>query len=202
VIKLTEGHYKYLNIGRRFWEADLSEIDSGQKKAIRTYVKSFKFMISKGIGLYLWGSNGSGKTYIATALLKYAWTNWRVTGYCVTAAELKESWIEDRPAHDGSDETMIERVTTARLLVIDDIGREHRAASGFAENRFGMLLRDRSRDLKTTIMTSNLDPQQFGEIYGRSIVELVKECTHPIKLVANNYRSSKALEIKEKLEER
>lgn len=182
MIELTKEHLVYMNLGQRFWGADIESLTEDQKRALREYVPHFKDAIRKGLGLFLWGPNSTGKSYVSAALVKEAWKQWRVTGYCTTAAELKDCWIEDAPAHPGSEETVTRRALTSRLLVIDDMGKEHRAASGFAENRFGALLRARSRAVKTTIITTNLNPKEFGEVYGTSTAQLSKECMYPAQL--------------------
>jgi len=190
-MKLSKAHYEYMNIGRRFWDANVFNLRPSQKEAVKDYVKRFKFFISKGVGLFLWGPNSSGKTYVSASLLILAWERWLVSGYCVTAASLKENFVKDMPVDFGSEETVITRAIRSQILVIDDLGREHRSTSGFAENRFDMLLRDRSRDLNTTIITSNLNPDDFRDIYGVSSFELVRENMHFVKLNGENIRAIK-----------
>jgi len=195
VIELTTEHLVYMNIGRRYWGAELADASDEQRKALRGYVTRFKRMLAKGTGLFLCGPNGSGKTFISAALLKEAWARWRVTGYCVTAAELKHCWIDDVLAHLGSGELMRDRVETCRLLVIDDLGKEHRAASGYAETQVGALLRHRSRHVLTTIVTTNLKPEPFAEVYGASTAKLLKECALPVLLKDRDHRDDAAKAI-------
>lgn len=194
-VELSAEHFKYMNLGRRYWDAELSQATEEQRNVLRPYVVNLKKMIAQGVGLYLCGPNGTGKTHMTTALLKEAWRRWRVTGYCVTAAELKEAWIRDRPAHEGSEETVIERVEGCRLLVIDDLGKEHRASSGFAQTQFGALLRYRSRQRLTTILTTNLKPPEFTEVYGLSTAKLLKECTLPVMMSGPDIRDLAATRI-------
>lgn len=189
MIELTTDHYKYMNFGKRYWSADLGHATPEQRKHIVEYVRHFKRMLSEGVGLYLCGQNGTGKTYLSAALMKYAWSTWRVTSYMTTAAELKAAWInEDILAGDGSDETLLYRASNAKLFVIDDLGREHRAKTGFAETQLGALLRERSRNLYTTFITSNMTPKTFAETYGMASSQLLKESMLPILLSGRNMR--------------
>lgn len=199
-VKLSSRHLVYMNIGRKYWDADLSKLTSSQKKALGRYLATLKNQVSSGIGLFIWGPNSTGKSYIAGALCKKVWSSWRVTSYCVTASQMKDSWIDDQQASYGSEETVVERIEAVRFLVIDDLGKEHRAASGFAENKFGALLRSRVRSNKTTVITTNMDPKEFGKTYGESTSQLAKECFYPVKLDGVNMRDKASERIVRQVE--
>ncbi len=187
---------EYMNIGRRFWRSDLAKLTSDQKKPIAKYVQQFREMIRAGVGLYIWGPNGTGKSYVAAALLKHAWRTWRLAGYCVTATQLNGCWIDDEEAHPGSEETVVGRSYSIRLLVVDDLGKEHRTKSGFAETKLSALLRHRSRNQQTTIITTNMNPVEFGKAYSSSTKQLMKEVMHPVCLKGDNMRDVVANQIK------
>lgn len=199
-MKLTKDHLAYMNLGKRFWYAEVDNFTEAQHALMETYIRNLKTFLSSGMGAYIWGVNSSGKSYIAAALCKLVWQKYRVASYCVTAAELKDSWIQDREAHQGSEEMITERAEEVRFLVIDDLGREYRAASGFAETRFGALLRNRARARKTTVITSNLEPKEFAEIYGKAAGELAKECMHPFRLISENMRELAAKGVRQLME--
>jgi len=194
-MKLSEAHHEYMNIGKAYWGADTENFTPKQKKAIAGYLSDLPGMIRSGIGIYLWGDNSRGKSYIAAALCRKVWADYRVTSYYVTASELKEAWIDDVEAHPGSSEMMTDRVQEARFLVLDDFGKEHRTSSGFAESKFGALLRSRKKELLTTVITSNLDPREFGEVYGPSTKHLMRECMVPIRLKGQDIRERIAKRI-------
>lgn len=195
MIPLSKEHLVYMNIGERFWGATLDDMTEEQHSAMNTFVNRLPDYIAHGLGIFLWGDNSRGKSYIAAALCKRVWGQYRVTSYCITASELKDCWIQDRPAHPGSTETVLQRVMSARFLVIDDIGKEHRAASGFAENRFGHLLRQRSKLKLVTSLTLNFTPKEFAEVYGKSTAELVQESMIPVRLIGENMRHLIAEEL-------
>lgn len=198
-VELTPGHLTYMNLGTRYLTATIQSLTSRQRKAVGKYVEHFRTMLAEGTGLFLWGENGSGKSYISAALCKMAWGEYRVASYCITAAELKECWINDRPAHEGSEETVTARTERVRLLVVDDLGKEHRTASGFAETKFGQLLRCRARAKRTTIITANMTLGEFLEIYGPSTAQLAKECLYPVKLSGEDLRELAKARIEKEL---
>jgi len=174
--KLTGEHLKLMNIGKRFWASTRKELTESQLDVVGKYFENLGELIRCGMGMYIWGDNSVGKSYVGAVLCKAVWGLHQVPSFCVTAAELKDAWIEDKPLFLESRETICGRSSKIRFLVIDDLGREHRSSTGFAENKFGALLRQRSRDKKTTVITTNLDPETYKSIYGKAAYELVREC--------------------------
>lgn len=176
-VPLSLNHLEYMNIGRRFYEAKVEGFTSSQFKQIKKYLDNLEIFLRRGVGMFLWGKNSVGKSYVAAALCKKVWRDYRIASYCVTASELKDAWTSprDSPAHPGSDELMSDRVDQVRFLVIDDVGKEHRTSSGFSESQFGRLLRSRVRDRLVTILTLNLSLQGFTRIYGESAAKLLQE---------------------------
>jgi len=64
--------------------------------------------------------------------------------------------------------------TRVKTLVIDDVGKEHRTQSGFAEDAFDLLVRTRHNSGLATIYTSNVPINRWGKQYSdsmRSIIE-------------------------------
>lgn len=190
-ITLTKEHLIYMGIGSRYWDAKRSSFSPRQLKLMSSYLKTLDKSIYEGNGLFLCGENSSGKTYIASTLCKTVWGLYRVASYLITAPNLYGAWIKDSEAHPGSDETICQRVAKVRFLVIDDAGREYRTHSGFSETQFGALLRDRSRERKTTVITTNLMPKEFADIYGKAAGELAKECFDVVHLSEGGLRERK-----------
>jgi len=200
-IQLTQKHLNYMNLGRRYQCATLGGLTKSQKEGVSSYVTNLEAYLRVGMGAFLWGPNRSGKTYISAALCKAVWGRYRVSSYSVSAEELKECWIHpDIEAHPGSSETMLDRVKAVRFLIIDDLAKEYRTASGFSENKLGALIRMRQKDLKITTITTNLSPDQFEKVYGKSSFELVREIMLPCKIDGENMRERVLTSIKQQLE--
>lgn len=166
---------RFMNIGKRYWEADTGRLSLTQKAIILPYLEKLEPNILGGIGLALFGANGIGKTYIAALLCKLAWQKVGAASYLISADELKDCWIEDKLPEPGATETVTNRVKRLSFVVIDDIGKEHRTASGFSESKFGSLLRHRVKHKLTTVLTSNLSVEEFTAVYGLSVKGLLQE---------------------------
>lgn len=193
--KLRRGHMHLMNIGVKYWRATRAALSEAQRAACGYYLSHMDEFVPSGVGVFLHGDNGVGKSYLGSVMCKVAWGMYGYPSFCVTASELKEAWITDRPVYPEARQTVSERANDVRFLVIDDLGKEYRAGSGFAENRFGALIRSRVRDGKVTVITTNFSMKEFEGTYGRSTCELARESMHIINLVDVNHRSAEAYKL-------
>jgi len=71
-----------------------------------------------------------------------------------------------RPPIEGtSSEGLDERMASASLLVVDDVGTEH-SPSGYAASRLQDVIVRRGHDERPTVLTTNLSPADFRARYG------------------------------------
>jgi DNA replication protein DnaC len=192
---LEQNHLRYMNIGAKYEKAEQEDLTKNQKNLVGKYIERLDVAIREGVGLFLTGPNGTGKSHVSAILCKIVRSKYRISSYFVTAAELKSAWISNIPAHEGSEEFMADRVNTAKFLVIDDLGKEYRTSSGFSESNFESLIRTRVRKKYITVITTNLSADDFRNVYGVGTSELVKESTIKIDFVGENMRDKKAKEI-------
>lgn len=193
---LYETHLTRMNIGKRYWGASLSNVptDSAHGKVTHKYVSQVDQMAARGVGLFLWGDNSRGKTYTACAVLK-AIHQAGYSAYCVMADQLRSIYI-DREMFDPS-MTVVQRVESVEYLLIEDLGKEYSGkGSGWAELCFENLLRARTRELKCTIITTNLSPTEFGERYKESARAIALENMIAIQVKGEDHRARIQSEIK------
>lgn len=190
--KITIGDVKRANLPERYWEATLSEIPSrlSYKEKVERYLETLPEMMSKGVGLYLWSTeNGTGKTSIASLIAKEA-LRYGKTVFFEESSRLKTMLINKEQFEEGmSIEARIEMVD---LLILDDIGKEYRTNSGYAENALETLLRSRVQKVRTTILTGNVHPKELQKIYSEDFSALLKESMIPINIVGHDFREERA----------
>jgi len=197
--RLTVADMKRANVPSRFWNVRLSAIPEHleYKQKVSSYLAKLDEMLSAGIGLFLWSDeNSTGKTSIAVLVLKQA-LRLRRTAYFEESGRLKAALIR---AEEFEENVPIERrIRMVNVLVLDDVGKEYRTESGFAENVIESVLRDRSQNLKTTILTSNIRPNRIETVYSADLAALLREMMIPIKVSGYDWRAVKAEELRQML---
>lgn len=196
---MTVADMNRANVPSRFWNVKLSEIPEHLKyrDKVRKYLEKMDEMLENGIGLFLYSDeNSTGKTSIAVLALKQA-LRLRRTAYFEESGRLKAALIR---AEEFEENIPIERrIRTVDLLVLDDVGKEYRTESGFAENTIESVLRDRSQSMRPTILTSNLKPNKIEQVYSADLAALLRETMIPLRISGYDWRALKAEELRQML---
>ncbi len=181
-------------------EASLNKIytDEKAREEILLYIKDFLKNFPNKKGCYLYGSFGSGKSYILNALLNELS---RKGATCVSLyyptllKKLKDSFSKTNDLYIQT----YNDLENADCLLIDDIGAENNTPWA-RDEVLGSLLQSRMDGRKITFFTSNLSLDEL-EIHlsetkdgkellkGRRIIERIKQLSIPIKLVGENKRN-------------
>lgn len=164
-----------MNIGRRYWSAEMTDFpESTTKGLFRQYISEITSNYDEGWGIFLYGGNGVGKTHASCALLKEIQRRGFST-YCILADVLKVAYIDG--SRFDADNSVVQRVEQVDFLLLEDLGKEYSGkGSGFAELCFENLLRKRSRECLPTLITTNLSPATFKDRYKQSAASLAMEC--------------------------
>lgn len=186
---LTDELLGRMNIGRRYWTAEMSDLPETKAKGLfRNYVSDLEQQYRGGWGLFIYGPNGVGKTHASCAMLKEI-TKRGYSSYCILADELKVAFIDG--SRFDADNSIIQRVRSVDFLLIEDLGKEYSGnGSGFAELCFENLLRKRCRELLPTIITTNLSRQAFFERYKQSAASLAQECMVAVEMSGQDRRAA------------
>lgn len=177
-------------------------------EACTQYVAWFQQHWDDGVGLALIGDPGTTKTTLAclTALelarIGYLVRYTTLDGY---VRDLKARMDLDRLLGVESEKAQAltdlaasrEREWTVRraayLLVVDDVGKEYRAASGFAAGEWDSLFRERYDRGLPTILTSNVPTERWADEYSPAMRSFVFEACQVIRFGGFDARGRNAV---------
>lgn len=161
-----------LNYQRLSWDDALDMGDDALNAAL-DYAVNADYHISCGNNMCLWSPDlGTGKTYLASMLAKRMLSGGSDVYFATFTGILdlySSSWRSDEERA-----LFNQRVLSAEVLFIDDLGREHPGRAGVAESMLDHVLRGRISACLPTVLTTNLTPDLFTS-YGDNLVSLLSE---------------------------
>lgn len=175
-----EIHYQ-----RLFW-ADASGVREDVLDVVTDYIEHLDAYTTAGLGLLLWGRVGTGKTMLATLLMKSILEK-GVDGYFATFHTLLDLFTAGWQA-DAQKAWFDRRLRNAGVLVIDDIGREYAGRSQVAETALDHVLRQRVAADRPTIITTNRAPDELATVYSGNALSLISESAIVKEFVGADYR--------------
>lgn len=171
---LSVKNLMYRGVPIEYIHADLDEypIEENTRELFARYMDYLDEMFDDKINLILYGSNGSGKTYLSSLIVKEAYRR-RYSSFRVTL----QAYIDMQFKRDREEiAEKIEEIINAEFLVIDEVGKETFDKSQFNIAVLEELLRERDTQGKPTIICTNLPLEERGGLYdqyGKSIQSLI-----------------------------
>lgn len=176
---------KTLKDFRDYGNADLKEV----RDFCEDYVKNIEVNIEEGRGIFFYGSNGVGKSFLSCIILKevyrHRYSCRRVT-FSQYISAYTESWGATKDEKDVSNQDLLDKYKGVEFLVLEEIGKE--IDSKIAKPILEDLLRYREEHGLVTFICSNITPKEIAEIYGASIMSIIKGSMTPIKIVGKDKR--------------
>jgi DNA replication protein DnaC len=148
-----------------------------------------------GRGLLLWGRNGTRKTTLAAAIAtEIQWQSIHYQVFMIRFADYKNALTATYGSEESPEKVEARKVLRlaekATLLVLDDIGQEHRTSSGFTESVLHELIRRRVEDSRPTIVTTNVEPDDMYSVYGPSFDSFRKEAFETLMMTGPDSRKN------------
>lgn len=189
-------------IKRRFQQRTFENFiaDTPQRKKsynlAKEYADTFPLHYANGDGLYIEGTNGTGKTHLAAAIALQLIAKQGIPVICKTSSDLL---LDIKKAFDNKDITesaVLNIYKTVDLLVIDDLGKEQ--CSDWSMSTLYSILNDRYEDLKPTIITTNynsddllraLTPKGYDNTKIIAILSRLREVSTVITMAWEDYRT-------------
>lgn len=133
-------------------------------------VKKFMDAPKEAWCLVLSGPKGCGKS---TAGAYYLWNK---TKY-MAAAPPKDMrwWTASRVARVSGYNDQLDKMMGVPMMVIDDLGVEYLDKNGYFNHRLDELIDDRYSNYRKTIITTNLNSEDFQTRYGARVADRIRE---------------------------
>jgi DNA replication protein DnaC len=178
------------NIPPEFWKVEDLEwtYNLDNLERVYAYCADLPSARSEGRGFTMTGENGAGKTGMACVILSAALR----AGY--RAAYLTaHDYLTTIPAtwRDTELKEWLNELIQADFLVLDEMGKEFRAAEASKLAEVDSLLRARRGAMKPTIAVSNLSLKGFREVYGSSIDSILADRNKRLLYEPGDFRKRK-----------
>ena len=167
-------------------------------KIAKRYADTFKERFERGDGLYIEGTNGTGKTHLAAAIALQL-IGEEIPVICKTSSDLL---LDIKSAFDRdisySEAEVLRIYKTVDLLIIDDLGKEQ--CSDWSMSTLYSILNDRYEAMRPTIITTNysaedlmkvLTPKGFDNSKIVAIISRLRETSTVMTMAWDDCRTQK-----------
>ncbi|MBO8161067.1 MAG: AAA family ATPase [Thermosipho sp. (in: Bacteria)] len=195
-------HLSPVNLSRRgvpkkFHNLTIDDFDDFEKQdlvkvkeVVKNYIENLDEVFEQNLGLLLYGSNGVGKTFLASLIVKEAYRH-RYTSKRCTFVEYINEYTKVWNAKSVQEKEELEELfyhnyKAVEFLALEEIGKE--LDTKLSPTILEDLLRYREDKGLPTIICTNLTPKTIVERYGQSIGSLIKGNFTPIKIVGADVR--------------
>jgi DNA replication protein DnaC len=174
---------------------DCTEVDSDDIGLLRRWVSSVESgkiiravgEKSCGKGLLIYGKPGRGKTTLALAALQDMMRTFPLEAFApaehgvvirpcyfitfngildLKGSLMSDPTVEEQIIYNGILGECQDDAYNIRVLIIDDLGKEHASLSGWQKNLFHHVLRTRFNNGLPTIITTNIELDDWDGLYG------------------------------------
>lgn len=190
----TKEYYLYCGIKTSWHNKKLSDFtnDDTTLKQVRAYIRNYKGVFSDGVGLYLWGSNGTGKTHLMNCSFKELigkGCKVRIYSMDEIVDKFTSSWYSD------DDKRELDNVLrNIDFLGIDEFGKnidEHGEPvrlPDLVKRVMESIIRFRVQMKKPMWFASNTDPKYVKKVFSEDVASLLREAVIPVCVRGEDFR--------------
>lgn len=179
---------------KKLSQYDLETGDKAAYDAVVSWAKNIEKHVEDGMGLYLYGPTGVGKTHLAQAALTYILEKNMLAGLFVTADRYTDM-LYDEIRNNGelpesySDPNLLKYMRRMfDIVVLDGLGSE-RSSKDFTLNSLVTLVDNRYEQKLVTVITSVYPPHELSRRYGNKLLSILQESCFFIQVEGVDHRA-------------
>jgi DNA replication protein DnaC len=164
--------YYSANLPRRFHQLDGNDFEERYNQLnddvvtpVNKYLTDLKYNYHYGLGLGFQGPLGTGKTLVATHILKAALKQ-GFSGYFIQFKDLFHAWAAAWKDDESKEEVEV-YMKRANFLVLDELISDPRNNTGYLTDGLEAIMRHRYNNNLPTILTTNMTEDQISVEFGR-----------------------------------
>jgi DNA replication protein DnaC len=171
--------------------------DPEAKKRLKGYLAKIREARKDGVGLYLYGANGTGKTLALNLLMKDLLAmkySVRIYSLSTLITKFTAGW------YDANEKKAFQALLqSVDFLGIEEIGKEFKAGA----NELGVMVLDhviryRLQMLLPVFATSNTSPKEIKSVYTEDLASMLREACMPLNIQGVDMREVVAAKHKKK----
>lgn len=182
-------------IPAEYLDCDIDDYVQSEEKRelIERYIENLHTMYEDRICLVMYGANGTGKSYLASIIVKEAYRH-RYDSMMITLASYMDLCF--KPDKSQEDYDALLRIKKADFLVIDEVGKENFTKTGSNINLLEELMRQALTSGQVLIICTNLPLEDMDKAkglysqYGRSIKSLIEGGFVKVEFEEKDYRKT------------
>lgn len=192
----TKQHKYYLDCGIKLsWHdkcLDDFKNDDESLARVKDYLVKAKEAKQRGLGLFLWGANGCGKSHLMNCAFKEL-IDQRYRVHIFSLDEIVDkftaSWYSDEDKQDLND-----ILRKSDFLGIDEFGKnldkngEAKYIPDLVKRVMDSVIRYRVQMKRPVWFTSNTSPANVDKVFSEDVASLLKEATVPMQITGVDYR--------------
>lgn len=180
-------HYLAAGIGNPYQRLEWTDFEGCDEIVAKLagYLQNHQRYVARGVGLFFTGPRGTGKTMLATLILK-SFVKYGYTCFSTTFSQAIDLFTA---GFTSSDDKIYfrKKFVDSQVLLLDDIGREKR--SKLSETTLESVLRTRVQEGRPTFITTNMSAAELETGYGAAVLSLLKEVSLYYEFSGDDFRS-------------